>query len=60
MLTKLKGVLYDFIAINERVLINDIAFSTKIPLGKLSAILLSLELKNMLFSLPGNMYTIGG
>ncbi|MGB5989870.1 MAG: DNA-processing protein DprA [Marinifilaceae bacterium] len=55
-----ESIVYSFVEKNQRVLINDIAFSTKIPLGKLSAILLSLELKNMLFSLPGNMYTIGG
>lgn len=55
-----ESIVYSFIKKKERVLINDIALATKIPLGKLSAILLSLELKNMLFSLPGNMYTIGG
>jgi DNA processing protein len=59
-LSKEEALIYSFIEKNGSISLNDISFSTKIPLSKLMGILLSLELKSMLYSLPGNMYTIGG
>jgi len=49
---------YDFLKNNGKSMINDISKFTSIPIGKLSTILLTLELKNLLFSLPGNIYTV--
>lgn len=57
-LNEQENIVYSYIENCEKVMINDISIYTKIPISKLSAVLLSLELKNLIFSLPGNIYSI--
>lgn len=49
---------FEYLEKTGKGLLNDISVSLCIPISKLSGVLLSLELKNMLYSLPGNMYTL--
>jgi len=50
-------LVYEYIDKIGKTMINDISLYTNMSISKLSGILLSLELKNMLYSLPGNMYS---
>lgn len=49
---------YDYLKINGSSSINDITNNVKIPINKLPSVLLSLELRGIIYSLPGSRYTI--
>lgn len=49
---------YNIIEENDKITINNLANISKINLAQLSVILLGLEIKNIILSLPGNRYTL--
>lgn len=55
-LNKEEDKIISFIEKNGKSSVNTISNNTKIPLSRLLSILLSLELRNLIFSLPGNLY----
>jgi len=56
-LTNEEKLVFDIICEKEKISINELNITTKIPISRLSSILLILELKNLITSLPGNKYT---
>lgn len=49
---------FNIIEENDKITINNLANISKIDLSQLSGILLGLEIKNIIISLPGNRYTL--
>jgi DNA processing protein len=43
---------------NHQLTIDEIAWRTALPIGKLASILLGLELKNIVAALPGKIYKL--
>ena len=48
----------DALKAHPELLIDDLSFTAKLSMGKLASVLLSLELKNVVQSLPGKVYTL--
>lgn len=53
-----RTVLEILIANNKQLMLDEISWRTNIPIGKLASLLLSLEFKGVLTSLPGKVYKV--
>lgn len=51
-------LVYDFIEKTGKVMLNDISMALSLPISSLSSLLLNLELKSVVCSLPGNIYAV--
>lgn len=56
-LNEKEKLVYDSICEKEKISINELNIKTGIAISKISSILLILEIKKLIISLPGNMYT---
>ena len=43
---------------NKQLMIDEISWKTNLPIGKLASLLLTLEFKGMIASLPGKIYKL--
>lgn len=57
-LTTEEKVLLDILKQQDKMAIDDIALLTKLPMSKTAALLLEMEFKNLVKSLPGKMYKV--
>ncbi len=57
-MTKEEEKIYNTIECNEKISINNLANISGINISKLSAILLNMEIKNIIVSLPGKRYSL--
>jgi DNA processing protein len=56
-LSQLEQKVYDYVKqVNKEVYFDEIVINTQLPLSKLSALLMNLELKGVVEALPGNKY----
>lgn len=57
-LNERERLLYDFIKTNEKATIDEINFQIELPQSTISSLLLQLEMKGIIISLPGKTYKI--
>jgi len=57
-MTKEEEKIYNIIESNEKISTNNLSNISNINLSQLSTILLTMEIKNIIISLPGNRYTL--
>lgn len=57
-MTEEEEKIYNIIESNNKLSLNSISNISKIDFSKLSSILLNMEIKNLIISLPGNRYTL--
>jgi DNA processing protein len=58
-LTNDEKTIYDILHQQDKIAIDDIALLAKLPMSKTGSILLEMEFKNLVKSLPGKMFKVG-
>ena len=57
-LTNDEKIIYDILHQQDKIAIDDIALLAKLPMSKTGSILLEMEFKNLVKSLPGKMFKL--